>query len=139
MKPVNPDDPAVGEVIAEWRKQPGAVGVRIMMPADAGRDPTDPGIDRIALVQVSDSFGEDAVQGALAGSVLTLDRAIRNMRQFLGLRPEQALGMATRNTAELLGISLRGLYYKLKELQQAGVLPTPENGNGTQRNHCIRG
>ena len=48
VKPVNPDDPAVGEVIAEWRKQPGAVGVRIMLPKEAGRDPTDPGIDRIA-------------------------------------------------------------------------------------------
>jgi hypothetical protein len=25
IKPVNPADPAVGEVIAEWKKQPGAV------------------------------------------------------------------------------------------------------------------
>ncbi len=46
-------------------------------------------------------------QGALAGSVLTLDRGVRNMRRFLGLRPEQALRMATRNPAELLGIADR--------------------------------
>jgi transcriptional regulator with PAS, ATPase and Fis domain len=38
-------------------------------------------------------------------------------------------GNRTR-AAELLGISLRGLHYKLKEFQQAGVLPAPGNGNG---------
>src|SRR3954463_16099250 len=31
IKPVNPADPAVGEVIAEWKNQPGAVAVRIML------------------------------------------------------------------------------------------------------------
>ena len=47
VKPVNPDDPAVADVIAEWKKVPGAVGVRIMLPKEAGRDPNDPGLDRI--------------------------------------------------------------------------------------------
>ena len=56
VKPVNPDDPAVGEVIAEWRKQPGAVGVRIMLPKEAGRDPADPGIDRIAKAAAQHGF-----------------------------------------------------------------------------------
>ena len=32
IKPVNPDDPAVADVIAEWKKQPGAVAIRIMIP-----------------------------------------------------------------------------------------------------------
>src|SRR5258706_15533027 len=42
IKPVNPADPAVGEVIAEWKKQPGAVAVRIMMTTpEAGRQPHD--------------------------------------------------------------------------------------------------
>jgi predicted TIM-barrel fold metal-dependent hydrolase len=50
VKPVNPDDPAVGDVIADWKKTPGAVGVRIMLTKDPGRDraPDDPGLDRIA-------------------------------------------------------------------------------------------
>ena len=30
VKPVDPDDPAVADVIADWKKTPGAVGVRIM-------------------------------------------------------------------------------------------------------------
>jgi predicted TIM-barrel fold metal-dependent hydrolase len=49
IKPVNPADPAVGEVIAEWKKQPGAVAVRIMLTArEAGLRADDPGLDRIA-------------------------------------------------------------------------------------------
>src|SRR5262245_33928247 len=31
VKPVNPDDPAVGDIIADWKQTPGAVGIRIMM------------------------------------------------------------------------------------------------------------
>ncbi|MBS0562343.1 MAG: amidohydrolase [Proteobacteria bacterium] len=56
VKPVDPDDPAVADVIAEWRKQPGAVGVRIMLPKEAGRDPDDPGLDRIARAAAQHGF-----------------------------------------------------------------------------------
>src|SRR5690349_11474654 len=31
VKPVDPDDPAVADVIADWKKTPGTVGVRIML------------------------------------------------------------------------------------------------------------
>jgi L-fuconolactonase len=31
VKPVNPDDPAVADVIADWKKVPGTVGIRIML------------------------------------------------------------------------------------------------------------
>jgi predicted TIM-barrel fold metal-dependent hydrolase len=50
VKPVDPDDPKVADVIADWKKTPGAVGVRIMLTKDPGRDraPDDPGLDRIA-------------------------------------------------------------------------------------------
>ncbi len=47
VKPVDPLDPAVAEVIAEWKNTPGTVGIRIMMPKDAGLDPDDPGIKLI--------------------------------------------------------------------------------------------
>src|ERR1051325_4511467 len=39
VKPVNPDDPAVADVIAEWKKTPGAVGIRIMLTRENGRGP----------------------------------------------------------------------------------------------------
>jgi len=48
VKPVNPDDPAVAEVIADWKKQPGAVGIRIMIPEGTKRPADDPGLGRIA-------------------------------------------------------------------------------------------
>ena len=48
VKPVNADDPAVADVIAEWKRTPGAVGVRIMLYKEGGRAADDPGITRIA-------------------------------------------------------------------------------------------
>jgi predicted TIM-barrel fold metal-dependent hydrolase len=47
VKCVNPDDPAVGDVIADWKKTPGTVGVRIMLPKESKRAADDPGLDRI--------------------------------------------------------------------------------------------
>ena len=47
VKPVDPDNPAGGDVIAEWKKTPGAVGARIMLRKEEGRRPDDPGFARI--------------------------------------------------------------------------------------------
>lgn len=54
IKPVDPDDPAVADVIAEWKQTPGAVAVRIMLTKEPGRDraPTDPGLDRIVRAAI---------------------------------------------------------------------------------------
>ena len=57
VKPLDPDNPAVGDVIAEWKKTPGAVGVRIMMPKEPGRpQPADPALDRILRGAVRHGF-----------------------------------------------------------------------------------
>jgi len=58
VKPVDPDDPAVADVIAEWKQTPGTVGIRIMLTKEPGRDrdPTDPGLDRIARAAVKHDF-----------------------------------------------------------------------------------
>ena len=44
VKPIDPDNPAAGDVIADWKKTPGTVGVRIMHTRDPGRErkPDDP-------------------------------------------------------------------------------------------------
>ena len=52
VKPVDPDDPAVGNIIADWKQTPGAVGIRIMMTKEAKREPNDPGLDRILRAAV---------------------------------------------------------------------------------------
>src|SRR4029079_15932733 len=40
-KPVDPDDPAVADVIADWKKTAGAVGIRIFLRDENPRPPTD--------------------------------------------------------------------------------------------------
>jgi L-fuconolactonase len=58
IKPVDPDDPAVEDVIAEWKRTPGAVGVRIMLTKEPerDRDPKHPGLDRIARAAAKYDF-----------------------------------------------------------------------------------
>jgi predicted TIM-barrel fold metal-dependent hydrolase len=77
VKPVNPDDPAVADVVAEWKKQPGAVGVRIMMTKDPGRDrrPDDPGLDRIVRAAVKHDFPVNVLfWGNLEAGTTLIDR-----------------------------------------------------------------
>jgi L-fuconolactonase len=56
VKPVDPDDAAVADVIADWRETPGAVGIRALMTKEWGRDPTDPGLDTILSAAVQHDF-----------------------------------------------------------------------------------
>jgi L-fuconolactonase len=46
VKPVDPTDPAMAEDIAEWARQPGAVGIRVMLTIAESKDPLDPGLNR---------------------------------------------------------------------------------------------
>ncbi len=56
-------------------------------------------------VQVRD--GRCEYDGRLAGSVLTLDRAVRNTMQFAHLALQHAIRMATLNPARVLGLERR--------------------------------
>src|ERR1700756_2002344 len=56
VKPVDPADPAVANVIADWKKTPGPVGIRIIMTKEANRAPDDPGFDRILRAAVAHDF-----------------------------------------------------------------------------------
>ena len=56
VKPVDPDDPAVTDVIADWKKTPGTVGIRIIMTKEAKREPDDPGLDRILRAAAKHDF-----------------------------------------------------------------------------------
>ncbi len=47
IKPVNANDPAVADTIAEWAAMPGTVAIRIMMNAEISTDAADPGLNRI--------------------------------------------------------------------------------------------
>jgi len=56
VKPVDPDNPAVSDVVAEWKKTPGAVGIRIFLRDEEKRAADDPGFDRICKAAVQHDF-----------------------------------------------------------------------------------
>ncbi len=47
IKPVDPNDPAVAETIADWAAASGTVAIRLMMRDGAATDPADPGINHV--------------------------------------------------------------------------------------------
>ena len=48
VKPVDPADHSVAEVIAEWKRTPGTVGVRMLLVRGGyAEDPADPGLNRV--------------------------------------------------------------------------------------------
>jgi len=57
---------------------------------------------------VSDGQSARLADGTLAGSTLTMDRAVRGMVALGGARPEEALAMATAVPAARLGLADRG-------------------------------
>jgi predicted TIM-barrel fold metal-dependent hydrolase len=56
VKPVDPDDPGVADVVAEWKQTPGTVGIRIMLTKEWGRAPDHEGLGRIARAAVRYDF-----------------------------------------------------------------------------------
>ncbi len=57
IKPVDPSDPAVADVIAEWAATKGTVGVRIMLNRDGvPTDPADPGLNNVLAAGARHSF-----------------------------------------------------------------------------------
>jgi N-acetylglucosamine-6-phosphate deacetylase len=83
-------------------------------------------------VEVKD--GRCLVDGKLAGSVLTMDRAVRNVMQFAHWDLQQAVRLATLNPARVAGLANRG---KLEAGAEADfVVLSPR---GEVRNTIIRG
>lgn len=82
------------------------------------------GTYRLGAIEVLVKNNRCDYQGRLAGSVLTMDRAVRNTMDFSGLRLDQAVRLATLNPAQLLGSNQRG------QILQGGradlVVVTPE-------------
>jgi N-acetylglucosamine-6-phosphate deacetylase len=65
------------------------------------------GIYKLGEFEVTVRDGRCESNGRLAGSVLTLDRAVRNMASFAKLRLQDSIRMATLNPARVLGLQLR--------------------------------
>jgi L-fuconolactonase len=77
VKPVDPDDPAVEEVVADWKRTPGTVGIRIISTKEPGREraPDDPGFDRILRAAVKHDFPVNILcWGNIDGGTAIIDR-----------------------------------------------------------------
>jgi L-fuconolactonase len=65
IKPVDPNDPAVADTIADWASLDGTVAIRVMMTDNVSTDPDDPGINRVLAA---------AAQHGLPVNLLAWDR-----------------------------------------------------------------
>jgi len=63
------------------------------------------GVYKLGEFEVEVRGGRCEYQGRLAGSVLTLDRAVRNVMSFAGWKLQEAIRLATFNPARVLGIT----------------------------------
>ena len=88
VKPVDPDDPAVADTIAEWKATPGTVGIRVMLNQAPSSDPADPGLNHVLAT---------AAKHGLAVNMLVWGRL------------EQARELAARNSDTQIVIDHLGL------------------------------
>lgn len=85
------------------------------------------GVYSLGGLEVQVSNGRCEYQGKLAGSVLTLDRAIRNVMNFAGWKLQQAVRLATLNPAQRLGIAdQRGLLATGRRADLVALTPEGE-------------
>ena len=89
VKPVDPSDPAVADVIADWKKTAGTVGLRIRLTHGPDRAVDDPGLDRILREAVRHDFPVNLLcWGKLDKGAALIDRHpdARFVIDHLGLR-----------------------------------------------------
>jgi N-acetylglucosamine-6-phosphate deacetylase len=97
-------DPTIVEL---FLKQKGPEAAVLITDATAATGMPD-GRYRLGWFEVEVKNGICTAEGALAGSVLTMDRAVRNVTKFAGWGLQQALRLATLNPSRVVGLSSRG-------------------------------
>jgi N-acetylglucosamine-6-phosphate deacetylase len=97
-------DPTIVEL---FLKQKGPEAAVLITDATAATGMPD-GKYRLGWFEVEVKNGMCTAEGALAGSVLTMDRAVRNVTKFAGWGLQQALRLATLNPSRVVGLSNRG-------------------------------
>jgi N-acetylglucosamine-6-phosphate deacetylase len=65
------------------------------------------GVYQLGPIQVEVKDGRCTMDGKLAGSVLTMDRAVRNVTHFAGWSLQDAVRAATLNAARAVGLGQR--------------------------------
>ncbi|MBZ5655030.1 MAG: N-acetylglucosamine-6-phosphate deacetylase [Acidobacteriia bacterium] len=97
-------DPAIVRLFAHAK---GAQQTVLITDATAATGMPD-GTYRLGSLEVEVRDGRCTSDGKLAGSLLTMDRAIRNLAQFASWTLEQAVAAASLNPARIGGLSDKG-------------------------------
>ena len=87
-------------------REKGVEGAVLITDATSATGMPD-GTYRLGNFEVEVRNGQCTSHGKLAGSVLTLDRAIRNVMDFAGWTLQNAVRLATYNPARVLGLEKR--------------------------------
>jgi N-acetylglucosamine-6-phosphate deacetylase len=123
-------DPAIVRLFLQSKGPDQAVLITDAISATGMPD----GRYRLGTFEVEVKNGRCLVDGKLAGSVLTMDRAVRNVMEFAHWDLQQTLRLATLNPARVAGLTNRG---KLAAGAEADfVVLSPR---GEVRNTIIRG
>jgi N-acetylglucosamine-6-phosphate deacetylase len=97
-------DPAIVELFLKAKGADGAVLITDAISATGMPE----GRYRLGTFEVEVKNGRCLVDGKLAGSVLTMDRAVRNVMHFAHWDLQQTLRLATLNPARVAGLANRG-------------------------------
>jgi predicted TIM-barrel fold metal-dependent hydrolase len=104
VRPVDPENPAVGETIAEWKRVPGAVAVRLMLGAHLGIAPNPPGADVVAKEAARHGFPVNfQCSGNLDVAMALIDRHpdTRFVLDHLGIRQPRTMPATNEAWADL--------------------------------------
>ncbi|MGA2966855.1 MAG: N-acetylglucosamine-6-phosphate deacetylase, partial [Terriglobales bacterium] len=98
-------DPAIVKLVARAKGPEQTVLISDAISATGMTD----GRYRLGSVEVDVHDGKCMAGGKLAGSVLTMDRAVRNLARFAEWDLRQAVAAASRNPARVAGIANKGV------------------------------
>ncbi len=123
-------DPAIVELFLKAKGVDAAVLITDAISATGMPD----GRYRLGSFEVEVKNGRCLAGGKLAGSVLTMDRAVRNVMQFAHWNLQHAVRLATLNPARVTGLANRGKLEAGAEADFVVLSPT-----GEVRNTIVRG
>src|SRR5580658_6299697 len=92
------------------------------------------GVYQLGPIQVEVKDGKCTMDGNLAGSVLTMDRAVRNVTRFAGWTLQDAVRAATLNATRAVGLAQHG---HLSPGAEANIVVL--NGDGEVKKTMVRG
>jgi N-acetylglucosamine-6-phosphate deacetylase len=98
-------DPAIVKLVARAK---GPEQTVLITDATAATGMPD-GRYRLGAIEVDVKDGKCMADGRLAGSVLTMDQAVRNLAQFAGWSLGEAVAAASRNPARVARIANKGI------------------------------